>query len=251
VVKADAPTTARGGAAAAPPGAWTADLPWPPWPTNSARGGGGAERLRACVADEREREREREVMGRRRGEKVLRPQGVGSRVLLRPWGQPGNCPARTGTSEVSALKDQPPGPLSSYPMALIHGPAQFPCPHVSGRNVAGDGKEIGLRPVCCATTMRRGVKAGGVPVSVRSRGWGARRAGRRPCTGGVLVRAWWVAWDFPGRGPAARIPALPGPGLSPGGAVEDGRAARSPPPASTATKPNPGGGGRPRALPSR
>jgi len=109
-------------------------------------------------------------------------------------------------------------------------------------------RELASGQFCCATTRRR-VKAGGVPVSVRSRGR-ARRAGRRPCTGGVLVRAWWVAWDFPGRGPAARIPALPGPGLSPGGAVEDGRAARSPPPASTAPKPNPGGG-RGRALPSR
>ena len=248
MVKADAPTTARGGAAAAPPGAWPADLPWPPARLVEAAAG-----TAACVrASPTRGGKERELMGRRARREGFEATGGGvSRVLLRPRGQPGNCPARTGTSEVSALKDQPPGPLSSYPIALIHGPAKFPCPHVSGRNVAGDGKEIGLRPVCCATTMRRGVKAGGVPVSVRSRGWGARRAGRRPCTGGVLVRAWWVAWDFPGRGPAARIPALPGPGLSPGGAVEDGRAARSPPPASTATKPNPGGGGRPRALPSR
>jgi hypothetical protein len=38
----------------------------------------------------REKEREREVMGRRRGEKVLRPQGVGywggARVLVRTRG---------------------------------------------------------------------------------------------------------------------------------------------------------------------
>jgi hypothetical protein len=79
---------------------------------------GAAEGTAACVRrrreKEKEREREREVMGRRRGEKVLRPQGVGSlafcygREAARgggvPRGQPGNCPARTRTSEVSALK---------------------------------------------------------------------------------------------------------------------------------------------------
>ena len=90
------------------------------------------------------------------------------------------------------------------------------------------------------------MKAGGVPVSVRSRGR-ARRSGRRPCTGGssyVVGRL-----GFSGAGPGGQDPCAPWTWSFP--PAERWRtAALSPPPASTAPKPNPGGG-RGRALPSR
>jgi hypothetical protein len=83
-----------------PAGASPADLPWPPWAAEHGRGRRlrGRGRSAACAAPTREGEREREVMGRRRGEKVLRPQGVGywggARVLVRTRGGGGGVVAR-------------------------------------------------------------------------------------------------------------------------------------------------------------
>jgi hypothetical protein len=65
------------------------------------------------------------------------------------------------------------------------------------------------------------VKAGGVPVSVRS---GAGPPGREASMHGSSYVVGRLGFSGAGPGGQARIPALPGPGLAPGGAVEDGRA---------------------------